>query len=186
MSIYRPTPGRTFNLCVLNRWDFNFCVRTFPLRDRFLELATKWEELNGKQRLARDNIRHTPSKTPVGVLFWTCRGQGKRPSRLTGGQRNHHKWLASRKYEVLRSLRHYLRSKAKDITPSIDHVATKSRTKKPKKQNKKEALDHPPRKDKNGSSSGRLTLELFPRQHGGNSWRRSGAHMVFPDRLNTI
>ena len=30
-----PTPGckgRTFKLCVLTRWDFNFCVRSSPLR----------------------------------------------------------------------------------------------------------------------------------------------------------
>ena len=36
MAIYWPTPGfkgRTFKLCVLNRWDFNFCVRSSPLRD---------------------------------------------------------------------------------------------------------------------------------------------------------
>ena len=33
--IYWPTPGfkgRTFKLCVLARWDFNFYVRSFPLR----------------------------------------------------------------------------------------------------------------------------------------------------------
>ena len=24
--------GRTFKLCVLTRWDFNFCVRSSPLR----------------------------------------------------------------------------------------------------------------------------------------------------------
>ena len=35
MAIYWPTPcfqGRTFKLCVLTRWDFNFCVRSSPLR----------------------------------------------------------------------------------------------------------------------------------------------------------
>ena len=35
MPIYWPTPGfkgRTFKLCVLNRWDFNFCVLSSPLR----------------------------------------------------------------------------------------------------------------------------------------------------------
>ena len=33
--IYWPIPcfkGRTFKLCALNRWDFNFCVRSSPLR----------------------------------------------------------------------------------------------------------------------------------------------------------
>ena len=35
MAIYWPTPGLkggTFKLCVLTRWDFNFCVRSSPLR----------------------------------------------------------------------------------------------------------------------------------------------------------
>ena len=35
MAIYWPTPGfkrRTSKLCVLNRWDFHFCVRSSPLR----------------------------------------------------------------------------------------------------------------------------------------------------------
>ena len=34
-AIYWPTPGfkgRTFRVCVLTRWDFNFCVRSSPLR----------------------------------------------------------------------------------------------------------------------------------------------------------
>ena len=35
MDMYWPTPGfkrRTFKLCVLTRLDFNFCVRSSPLR----------------------------------------------------------------------------------------------------------------------------------------------------------
>ena len=35
MYAYWPIPGfkgRTFKLCVLTRWDFNFCVRSSPLR----------------------------------------------------------------------------------------------------------------------------------------------------------
>ena len=37
MAIYWPTPGfkgRTFKLCVLTRRDFNFCVRSSPLREK--------------------------------------------------------------------------------------------------------------------------------------------------------
>ena len=29
---YSGFKGRTFKLCVLTRWDFNFCVRSSPLR----------------------------------------------------------------------------------------------------------------------------------------------------------
>ena len=35
MAIHWPTPGfkgRTFKVCVLTEWDFNFCVRSSPLR----------------------------------------------------------------------------------------------------------------------------------------------------------
>ena len=35
MAIYLPTPGfkgKTFKLCVLTTGDFNFCVRSSPLR----------------------------------------------------------------------------------------------------------------------------------------------------------
>ena len=37
MAIYWPTPGykrRTFKLCVLTRCDFNFCIRSSPLRGK--------------------------------------------------------------------------------------------------------------------------------------------------------
>ena len=37
------------------------------------------------------------SKTPVGVLPWTCRSEGKWPSRQTVRKSNPPKWLASRK-----------------------------------------------------------------------------------------
>ena len=39
-AIYQPTPsfkGRTFKLCVLTRWDFNFCVCSSPLRGSYEE-----------------------------------------------------------------------------------------------------------------------------------------------------
>ena len=42
IAIYLPTPGsigKTFKLCVLNRWDFNFCVRSSPLRGNELNSA---------------------------------------------------------------------------------------------------------------------------------------------------
>ena len=38
MAIYWPTPGfkgRMSKLCVLTRWDFNFCIRSSPLRDKW-------------------------------------------------------------------------------------------------------------------------------------------------------
>ena len=38
--------GRTFKLCVLTRWDFNFCVRSSPLRgkrDRIMGLRQREE-----------------------------------------------------------------------------------------------------------------------------------------------
>ena len=44
MAIYWPTPGfkeRTFKLCVLKKWDFNFCVRSSLLRGSRVECPRK-------------------------------------------------------------------------------------------------------------------------------------------------
>ena len=54
MAIYWPTPGfkgRTFELCVLTRWDFNFCVRSSPRRE--------FSKMRAKILLAMDS-RMTP------------------------------------------------------------------------------------------------------------------------------
>ena len=42
MAKYWPTPGfkgRALKLCVLTRWDFNFCVRSSPLRGRKIDIS---------------------------------------------------------------------------------------------------------------------------------------------------
>ena len=53
MAIYWPTSGfkrRTFKLCVLTRWDFNFCVRSSPLRGRRRRMKEKKRKKERKQR----------------------------------------------------------------------------------------------------------------------------------------
>ena len=48
MAIYWPTPGfkgRNFKLFVLNRWDFNFCVRSSPLQETSLERMHSWTKV---------------------------------------------------------------------------------------------------------------------------------------------
>ena len=57
--------------------------------------TTKGEKRNEKPRLACVNVRHSPSKSAVGVPPWTCRSEGKWPSRETVGRGMVHKWLAS-------------------------------------------------------------------------------------------
>ena len=51
--------------------------------------------------------RHPPSKTPAGVLPWTCRSENRLAGKvtLTSG-------LLLGRSEVLRSLRHYLRAQS--------------------------------------------------------------------------
>ena len=73
----------------LKRWQSD---HTCHPPHRFSELATKSEKWNGKPRLECVDGRHPPPKTPVGVLPWTCRSEGK-----WSGQYNSHRWLASRK-----------------------------------------------------------------------------------------
>ena len=48
---YILTPGfkaRTFKLCALTRWDFNFCVRSSPLRDKKTQDVTRRNTLPHK------------------------------------------------------------------------------------------------------------------------------------------
>ena len=57
IAIYWPIPGfkgRTFKLCVLTRWDFNFCVPSSPLRGQFM---ARWVDLLSQQRAVND-IHH--------------------------------------------------------------------------------------------------------------------------------
>ena len=49
MAIYWPTPGlkgRTFKPCVLTRWDFNFCVRSSPLRVHVVGMLRLMSDIN--------------------------------------------------------------------------------------------------------------------------------------------
>ena len=67
---------------------------------------------SGKPRLESVDGRLPPWKTPVVVPPWTCRSEGKRPSRQTGGQSSSNNGLLLGRSEVLRSLRHYLRAQS--------------------------------------------------------------------------
>ena len=90
------TDGGHRTLSVAQAVTHALCWITCCHPPRFNELATENEKWNGKPRLHCVDGRHPASKTPVGVLPWTRRSEGKRPSRWTGGQSNPHKWLASR------------------------------------------------------------------------------------------
>ena len=53
MAIYWLTPGfkgRTFKLCVHTRWDFNFCVRSTPLRGTDRQTDRKRQRETDRQR----------------------------------------------------------------------------------------------------------------------------------------
>ena len=54
MAIYQPTPGfkeRTFQLCVLTRWDFNFCVCSSHLRG-VVSQASSVPSSSGKKKFS--------------------------------------------------------------------------------------------------------------------------------------
>ena len=70
MAIYWPLPrfkGRTFKLCVLTRWDFNFCVHSSPLRGlrdwstRKAEKKRQARRLPAKQQRRQKNL-HQPTE----------------------------------------------------------------------------------------------------------------------------
>ena len=114
---------------------------------------------------------HLLLKTPVSVLPWICRCEGKWRSRVIGGKSNPHKWLTSRKSEVLRSLRHYLRAQIQGHHTSVVRK---------REAWKRGALDDLPWKDERGPSSVRRTLEPFQRRRWGNSWETgSSAYGLF-------
>ena len=53
MAIYCPTPGfkgKMFKLCVLTRWDFNFCVRSSPLQGVKRGMKTELDTGTGRTR----------------------------------------------------------------------------------------------------------------------------------------
>ena len=76
MVIYWPTPGfkgRTFKLCVLTRWDFDFCVRSSPLRGTYEQRERQWDGFTDSHELInvkRKNSRYMISKRHAdNVLF---------------------------------------------------------------------------------------------------------------------
>ena len=118
--------------------------------------------------------RQPPSKAPAGLLPWACRGEGRRPSRETGGQSDPHRRLACRKIWSVEKLERL----PAGIIPSIAWR---------REAWKEDALGDLPWKDERGPSSVRRTLEPFQRQRWGNfSERRGGAHMGFSERIDNI
>ena len=95
-----------FPVDCLKRWQ----SITHRQTHRFNALAPIGEKWNGKPRLACVNVRHSPWKTPVGVMPWTCRDEGRWPSRETGGRGNPTSGLRLWIFEVLR--RHYPRAQS--------------------------------------------------------------------------
>ena len=123
------------------------------------ELATESEKWNGKRKPRQEcaDGRHPPWITLVGVLPWTCRSDGKWPSRSTSRQSNSHKWLASRKVWNVEELE-TLPAGTKPRTSRTPSIAWR------REAWKEETLDDLPWKDKRGSLSIRRTLELFQRR----------------------
>ena len=85
-----------------------------------LQKSGKW---TGRSRLACVNVRHSPSKTLVDALSWTCRGMTEQ---INWQRSNPYKWLASRK--IWRAWYATFRNEAKDITPSITWRRGRERT----------------------------------------------------------
>ena len=66
MAIYWPTPGfkgRTFKLCVLTRWDFNFCVRSSPLRGNRIRIRRVAGRIYGMKYRWKGHKREKDTRT---------------------------------------------------------------------------------------------------------------------------
>ena len=121
----------------------------------------RYKKWNGKPRLECVDGQHPPLKSPVVVLPWTCRGEGKRPSRQTGKATLINGLLLGRS-EVLRSLRHYLWAQSQGHH-TIDHLEKRGT----ERGNPRRCFSW---KDKRGPSSIRWTSKPFQRQRWGNFW----------------
>ena len=94
----------------LKRWQSD---HTCYHPHRFNELATKSEKWIGKPWPECVNQWSTSaSKTPVSVLPWACRSEGNDPADWLAGKATLKCGLRLGKFEVLRSLKHYLRAQS--------------------------------------------------------------------------
>ena len=147
-------------------------LQEVTFRPHMISSQIQWacyKRWNGKPTLECVDGQRPPLKTPVGVLPWTCRSEGKWPRRSSGRQRKTtSSGLLLRRSEVLRSLRHYPRAQSQGHY-TID--ASK------REAWKEEALHDLPWKDERGQLSIRQTVELFQRQLWGNFWE---AGWTFP------
>ena len=120
--------------------------------------------------------RHPPSKTSAGVLPWTCRSENRLAGKvtLTSG-------LLLGRYEVLRSLRHYLRAQSHGHHTS-DRLEERGVQRGSARRSSLKG------REATRPSSIRQTLEPFQRQRWGleTSDRGAGEHMGFSGRINTI
>ena len=107
--------------------------------------------------------RHPPSKTPVGVPLWTCRSEGKWPSRQTGGKKQPSQVACfSEDLKCWGAWDTTCGHKAKDITPSIAWR---------REALKEEALDDRPWKDERGPSSiRRIYTQIHTHCRAGQCW----------------
>ena len=75
MAIYWPTPGfkgRIFKLCVLIRWDFNFCVRSSPLwgvmYTRAITMSIPSTQAMTHHSYQRKRLVRRPSRTTIIIM----------------------------------------------------------------------------------------------------------------------
>ena len=124
-------------------------------------------------RLECVNGQHPPSKTPVGVLPWTCQSEGKWPSRYTSGYGTLTNGLLLRGSEMLRSL--WAQSQRHHTT---DHVRGLER----RSMRRTIFLE----RMREGHCQSDEHWNHFKGNTGETSERQSGAHMGFSKFIDTI
>ena len=124
-----------------------------------------------------------PSKTPVavGVLPWTCRSERKRPSRYTGRQSSHHKWLVSRKIWSVEQLE----ASPGGINRRTSHHRPPGGDRRGKRKRPTIFFETNER-TREGHRRWDEHWNRFKGNVGETSERRCGAHMGFSERIDTI
>ena len=125
MAIYWPTPGykgRTFKLCVLTRWDFNFCIHSSPLRK---DKRHPWPPFRG----TKQNVCSFLSDISSTSYFVSWCFEPSQPQRITSGLNTD--FSPSPSYSVHKSLYHksfFFQTTAQILSTILEHKTRKTIT----------------------------------------------------------
>ena len=120
-----------------------------------------------------------PSKTPVGVLLWTCRSEGNDRADRLAGKATVICGLRLGRSEVLRSLRHYVRTQSRQGHHTVDRLEERGGV-------DRGSVRRSSFKGRRGHCQSEEHWNWFKGNSGETSEGLGGAHMGFSGLLDTM